>query len=619
MEFRITRRVLLLGGLAGLGGCSAWDKLTMRSQSPEEPEEEKLNVRTVGDLAVPFNMQPIAIENIGLVTGLKGTGSDPKPSSQRSALLAEMRIREVSHPDALLATGNTSLVVVRGIIRPGIQEGDRFDVEVRVGPQSETTSLRGGHLLETRLKETALNDDNLIRNGHTGGIATGAVLVDPSADSKKDRVAANRGWILGGGVATKSRPLGLVLPKEHQSAFETYRIQEAINKRFHTFDKGSTKTGVAKAFDDKYIELKLHPRYKDNVHRYIAVIRSVAIKESEADRSQRLKQLEKRLFDPISASRAALQLEAIGGKQASEVLLKGLQAGDPEVRFYAAEALAYLDDTKAAEPLGQAVRDVPAFRVFALSALSAMDDYAAAEQLRQLLHMASAETRYGAFRALWAMNPNEPAIRGEMLGGQFSYHVLDTTAPPMIHVTRSRRAEVVLFGRDQRLKAPILLEAGNHILVNGRSDDQVVVSKFSADEADQKRIVSNRIDDILRAIVELGGTYPDVVQALQQAKTSGALTCRFEVDALPEGGRRYDRIAKGEGKGDAKGDAKGEKSEEKSPTLNSPMPDLYTHAGDAKQRHDDPKPASETKDVKNDEPEEKKPGFFTRLWGGSDS
>ena len=49
------------------------------------------------------------------------------------------------------------------------------------------------------------------------------------------------------------------------------------------------------------------------------------------------------------------------------------------------------------------------------------------------------------------------------------------------------------------------------------------------------------MDDLIHAIVELGGTYPDVVQALQQAKSKGALTGRFAIDAVPAGGRRYDR------------------------------------------------------------------------------
>ena len=67
----------------------------------------------------------------------------------------------------------------------------------------------------------------------------------------------------------------------------------------------------------------------------------------------------------------------------------------------------------------------------------------------------------------------------------------------------------------------------------------VTVSKFAVGQPDQKRVVSNKVDDVIRAIVELGGTYPDVVLALQQAKTSRSLLGRFEVDAIPDTGRTY--------------------------------------------------------------------------------
>ena len=58
------------------------------------------------------------------------------------------------------------------------------------------------------------------------------------------------------------------------------------------------------------------------------------------------------------------------------------------------------------------------------------------------------------------MNPNDGLVKGEDLGGQFSYHVLPTTGPQMIHVTRSIRPEVVVFGHQQRLETPLILEAG---------------------------------------------------------------------------------------------------------------------------------------------------------------
>ena len=45
----------------------------------------------------------------------------------------------------------------------------------------------------------------------------------------------------------------------------------------------------------------------------------------------------------------------------------------------------------------------------------------------------------------------------------------------------------------------------------------------AADAEPEQRVVSTSVDEVIRAIVELGGTYPDVVQALQQAKADGAL------------------------------------------------------------------------------------------------
>ena len=178
--------------------------------------------------------------------------------------------------------------------------------------------------------------------------------------------------------------------------------------------------------------------------------------------------------------------------------------------------------------------------------MASLDDPSSAEQLRNLLNVPSAETRYDAF-ALWTMDPNDPMIHGQQLGGQFSYHVLDIPGSPMIHVTRNRRAEIVLFGRQQQFTTPLAINAGNQIMVTSISDDEISVSKFTTHDADEKRTVSTHVDDVIRAIVELGGSYPDVVQALHEAKAAGALSSRFEVDTLPEAGIPYERVAKGSG------------------------------------------------------------------------
>ena len=135
------------------------------------------------------------------------------------------------------------------------------------------------------------------------------------------------------------------------------------------------------------------------------------------------------------------------------------------------------------------------------------------------------------------MNPHDSLVKGDTMSGRFNFISLAVGGPPMVHITRSFRPEVVIFGPIEDLKLPLSIEAGKSIVINGRQGAEVTVSRFAVGEADQKRVVPNKLDDVIRAIVELDGTYPDVVQFLQQAKSSGAMTCRLEVDALPNPNR----------------------------------------------------------------------------------
>jgi hypothetical protein len=412
-----------------------------------------------------------------------------------------------------------------------------------------------------------------IREGHLLGVAEGPVLVDPSADPTDNPALVTRGRILGGGVAMKPRNLGLVIGHKHESVRISQEIARSINRRFYTFVDGR-KQGVANPKTDQFIDLLMHPRYKDNVGRYMQVLRSVAVSESPSALQARLLFLKQQLGDPLTAANAAIRLEAIGDQQAIETLKQNITSSDPEVKFYAAEALAYLDDTAAVNVLAEVARDEPAFRVNALAALSAMDDVKAYDSLRTLLEAKSAETRYGAFRALWAMNKNDPFLRDEHLGNQFHYHVLDVPGADMVHVTSSHVPEIVLFGRDQRFQLPIMLDAGKNIMLNGLKGETIKVSSFRAGAEPEQRTVSTKVDDVIRAIVELGGTYPDVVQALQQAKADGALTCRFEVDALPQAGRPYDRKSSSVAEDETDSSAPAE-AEDRPLEVATPLPELF--------------------------------------------
>jgi hypothetical protein len=604
---RIFIAVMTLAASA-LAGCTG-SLLNSRSQSPEHASHDASTSETkmVGDFAAPYGTSYIRVEGPVLVTSLAGTGSDPAPGPQRAALIADMEAHGVASPSHVLASPNNSIAWARAYLPPGVRKGDPLDIEVRVPAPTETTSLRGGWMMETQLKEMAVLG-GIVHNGHVLAQAEGPVLVNPVARDSDDTVSQLRGVVLGGGVALKSRSLGLVLREQDKSVFLSKQIGDVINRRFHTYIRG-VKQGVATPKTDAFIELEVHPRYKYNLGRYMQVLRSVALFESPQEQVERLELLERQLLDPVTSGQAALRLEAIG-PDAERVLKKGLESPDAEVKFYAAEALAYLDQSCAVPVLAETVKSQPALRAYALTALCELGDIQAADALRDLFDVASAETRYGAFRALWAMDERDPQLRGEHLSDKFWLYTVASAGPPMMHVTHSFRPEIVLFGEGQKFNLPVTLEAGNSIIVKSLPDGQISVARFSLQQPDQRRTVENSVAEVIRAIVEVGGDYPDAVQALEEAHAGGAVQSRFEVDAIPEGGRVYDRnrvahtskdkdgtTAAGHGKSAAADADDSQTTEVKS---NQPLPNLF--GGDApkfSESADESQPAEASETEKN--------------------
>ena len=312
------------------------------------------------------------------------------------------------------------------------------------------------------------------------------------------------------------------------------------------------------------------------------------------------------MAEPTSAATSALKLEAIGAEGALVLKRVLRDSNDPEVRFYAAEALAYLDESEAAEPLAEAARDERAFRWHALTALSTMDHVAAYDALSGLLHVSSAETRYGAFRAMRTRNHRDPTVAGEVLEERFALHLIDSTGEPMIHFTAHRRPEIVIFGRQTSIKPPAFLFAGKRIMIKGLNDQQVKVTRFEPggdDERDQELIVSTRAEDVVKAVVQLGGTYGEVFDMFEQAKKGDYLEARLAVDARAERGREYRRTADGES------DASNAAEEGVARfDVASPVPGLFYRAEDEPDR-DEP-----VLDIDPETPDAK-PGFFGKMKG----
>ncbi|MDQ3331082.1 MAG: HEAT repeat domain-containing protein, partial [Planctomycetota bacterium] len=313
---------------------------------------------------------------------------------------------------------------------------------------------------------------------------------------------------------------------------------KVIGMRFHGHDKHGLKVSMAEAKTDQRIVLKVPEEYKENYPRYLSVIRNTAFKETEIEQRVRLQKLADQVEIPAESEIAALRLEAIG-VPAVPILKKALLNEDIEVRFNAAMALTYMGHTDGLAALAEAARDEPAFRVYALAALACCKEAEASAELQKLLKDSAAETRYGAFRALTILNERDPVVAGETMKGDYKLHVLRVDGPPLVHVTHHTKAEVVLFGAQQRLQLPAALRAGPHIQVIAvPGSSEVSVSRYSGGH-NSKKVVSANLSEIIHACDELGATYPDIVALLTQAEKQHNLPGAMAIDALPAGGRTY--------------------------------------------------------------------------------
>jgi hypothetical protein len=533
-----------------------------KKTEPPPPRVEE----TVGDLAYVLQSGEIKVEGVGLVTGLENTGADPPPSWHRSQLVDEMSKAGVEHASKLLASPQFSMVIVKMTIPTGASPEDRFDVEVEVPPACGTKSLAGGYLMATRLREI-LVAGGAPRTGTDLALAQGPVMIG-SAKNPDDPKA---GRVLGGGRAKKDSPFMLIIKDKRKSIRTAAILEKVVNERFHQSEAGKQK-GVSTAKNDGYLVLRVSPTYHQNQERFFRVVQLLPMVDTPALRAQRMAVWGKELLEPKTSGVAALKLEGLG-PSASETLQAGLKSPNAQVRFFAAESLAYLDDPVGAGALAETAIQMRQFRAYALAALAAMDQNAAHLKLRNLMNEPDVEVRYGAFNALRTLDPHDPSLgRVRVLDNPrtaeepqddapdsmaialaaaaqrpraedpFALYIVDSEGPPVVHVSRSRRSEVVVFGRSQKLLTPIVLGTGAILLNAADKDDEIEISKIVPSkfgDHDVKLRTSLDVGEVIRRVANLGTTYPDLVAILEAANRQKNLPGMLVVDAVPSSNMDY--------------------------------------------------------------------------------
>lgn len=529
-----------------------------------EPPPPKVD-ETVGSIATVLTSE-IPLQGVGLVVGLDNTGSNPPPSEMRKKLLDTMRKAGVEHPEHWLEKPSCAMVIVRAVVPNGIGKSDPLDVTLELPPASGTTSLAGGKLLLTELAPVMMTAKGQM-DDHVLAVAGGPIMTGSPTDPNDVKF----GRVLGGGRVKKDIPYNFIIHDDRRSVRTAKLVEDVVKLRFHENQGGEMKGMAIPTRSDDRLILRVPKVYHHNQSRYFQVIQSLPLVDTPNLRARRMDTWGKELLVTKASGKAALKLEGIGSN-AVPTLKVGLASPDPLVRFFAAESLAYLGSVDGAAVLAETAKARPEFRSYALKALAAMDQSAGLMRLRELMGHPDVQLRYGAFDALRSFDENDPYLGrvrltdaprvdpdGDPLALQvddmrprrpqpgrdepFRLYLVDCEGPPMVHVSRTLRAEVVVFGKGQKLLTPVVLGAGGAVLLNAaEGDDRVQISRITGETLDQP---DNRLSapldivEVVRHAARLNATYPEVVAILAGAGRQKNLPGPLVVDAIPLPDKAY--------------------------------------------------------------------------------
>lgn len=570
--------------LLALAGCV---QPQVRPQMPDEAERDRdLSVRTIGAVTEVGNVEALQVSGVGLVTGLDGTGHAPQGwfrsrleeqlRKHKSLTDRLLRAQGVGSVKALLDSPNNALVLVAAFIPPGARRGDRLDVEITLPQGSRATSLAGGTLEQTILKNyestRTLNPDSdrpdRLVTGHTLALARGRLALGtgaPTEDAGEQRAA----HVWQGGISLIDRPFVFVMKNDSASTAianavaqrinltfqedprrlaklseEQKRlvllgaVSEQINQKFEGVGRGE----MAKAAGKGGLHVRVPLAYRFNPQRYLIVARNTPLRSEPPEVARRYRsRLQKMLVDPKQTLRAAVRLETLG-KESVPAFKEGLTHAHPLVRFACAESLTYLGSTAGVEELTRLARRHALLTNHCVIALASLDEAVCHDALGELMRGDDPAVRCGAFMAHRLASEGAPAprrdsqVRSEHLAEAFWLHRVAPGSAPLVHYGVGNRAEVVLFGNGVAVRPPVRMLVGREFTVTAEGNDvRCTVSRMSPHNggAPVRRQCGLDLDEVLRTLAELGGSYADVIDLLRKIEERNGLSCPIRVNCLP--------------------------------------------------------------------------------------
>jgi len=499
----------------------------------ESREIRKLGA-TIGSLVEVVSPDLVALEGYGIVGGLRGTGSGDCPPRVRTYLkqyILKQMTDYRTNVDGFINSEDTSVVRVYGVMSTDVLKNRYFDVMISTLPGTQTTSLEGGWLHSTELKQ-------LGRFGMATRIlakAEGAVFIDTIEASVTDKRV---GYGLAGGTVLGEYPIGLVVRRPD------FRIANAIRNRLN----GRFGPDTAKAVTASQIELNVPAKYGKQKQRFISIVKAMYLAETEEVTKERIKTFVGKLAVSEDKEASEIALEAIGNESLSK-LVALLNSGNEEVRLRAGRCMLNLGSDVGLETLKTIAMDKDsAYRIEALEAITTgarRNDAAAIS--RRLLRDEDFNIRLAAYEQLRKLD--DIAVTRRPIARSFYLEQIAQTPYKTIFVSRSGQSRIVLFGAPILCRDNMFVQSANgEITIDSRAGQKYV--SVMRKHPERPTVIgplrsSLELGDIIQTLCEepvrrsekgrigLGVSYADMIALLKQMCEKGDVEAKFEAGPLP--------------------------------------------------------------------------------------
>jgi flagellar basal body P-ring protein FlgI len=540
----VRRRGAAAARAAGVIAATALAVLSLSCGEKPKPSEPRIPREvdvpeylrdTVGEVARFAGREGVSVQGYGFVTGLDGTGTKVMPPGIRQQIIDMMRRHKVSDVTEILSSPDNAVVMVMGIIPPGLAKGEAFDLEVHAVSTTETTSLDGGFLLECNLTRVVASrgveaKSEILATGRGSIFVSPFASEDKGKDKGKETIDPRAGRILAGGRSAKTRHFRLVLLSPSVRIVD--QIVRLVNARFPGAAKGTE--------DPSRVDLAVPAEYlDDNVH-FLDLVGAIYLRESPESRDHRVNVLVEALKKGEDLDRIALCVEAMGANVAPR--LRPLATHENEaVRFHVGRTLANLQDAQsvaALEPI--ALKDGSGFQESAVEALGRLKSGIGLGVLGRALSAKSSRVRVAAWQAMTRISPR--MFVAEAFKDKFILSVVPSKAEPFVYVSRTMKPRVAIFG-DVTLRPPVVGETRRVLISATEGAKQItLISRWHGKDYHVQAALGLKdlIDKLARPLVPpveegksppaadappegLGLSYSDVVGVLHELSRKKAL------------------------------------------------------------------------------------------------